>query len=84
MTFTGVHFINTDRKTGTKEKNYSASGYRDALDDDAEAALDGVEIETEGLLGGDIKSRPGKNSPSASTSPSGHEMNPLTARNHAI
>ena len=80
MTFTGVHLINSDRKTGTK----TSAGYRDALDDDAEAALDGVEIETEGLLGGEIKSRPGKNSPTAGTSPTGLEIGTLTTRNHAI
>jgi len=81
VTFSGVHLINSDRKLHSK----ASSGYRDELDDDAEAVIDGVEIETEGLLGGDMKSRPGKGSPTSPESPLGMEMGTLAAsRNHAI
>lgn len=62
MTFSGVHLINSDRQSGSK----ASSGYRDELDDDVEAVIDGVEIETEGLLGGDMARRPGKGSPGGS------------------
>ena len=79
VTFFGVHLINSDRKMASK----GLATYRDELDDDAAAVLDGVEIETEGLLSAPadvqrdvaVKSRSGKNSP---TAPDGVEMRPIS------